>query len=307
MKVAIIQDGPVFNNLKLTIEKTSDLISQAKSEKADLIVFGECWFSGYPIWLDICKDVSLWDHDPIKSVWSDMYQNSINLERGDLKTIQKQLSESSMYAVIGANEVTSKGKGHSTIYNSIITIDNNGHIANLHRKVMPTYTEKLVHGPGDAHGLNAIDTEYGRLGSLICWEHWMPMTRQVMHDEAEDLHIALWPYAKELHQLASRHYAVEGRCHVIAVGQIMEESELPESLELSDAIDNDSPLIMKGGCSVYAPSGDIILEPQYGDRDIYYVDLDLSKNIAERMNLATSGHYQRHDLYKYSVDKTRES
>jgi len=305
MKVAIIQDGPVLNNLKLTIDKTSDLITQAHKEKADLIVFGECWFSGYPIWLDICKDVNIWDNDPIKEVWSDTYQNSINIRNGDLSKIQKQLSDCKMYAVIGANEVTTQGKGHSTIYNSIITIDSHGNIANHHRKIMPTYTEKLVHGPGDGHGLKAIKTEHGRLGSLICWEHWMPMTRQVMHDEAEDLHIALWPYAKELHQLASRHYAIEGRCHVIAVGQIMNKSELPHALEVSDTIDSDSDLIMKGGSAVYAPSGDILLEPQYGDRVIYYVELDLSKNIAERMNLATSGHYQRHDLFKYSVDRNR--
>jgi predicted amidohydrolase len=307
MKVAIIQDGPVFNNLKQTIEKTGDLISQAHQEKADLIVFGECWFSGYPIWLDVCQDVSIWDHKPIKDVWSAMYNNSINIEKGDLKVIRQQLSETNMYAVIGANEVTTVGKGHSTIYNSIITISSSGDIVNHHRKVMPTYTEKLVHGPGDGHGLNAIETEHGRLGSLICWEHWMPMTRQVMHDEAEDLHIALWPYAKELHQLASRHYAVEGRCNVIAVGQIMEKSELPVGLELSQVISDKSTLLMKGGCAAYAPSGDIILEPQYGNRDIYYVDLDLTKNIAERMNLSTSGHYQRHDLYKYEVDKGRTS
>jgi predicted amidohydrolase len=305
MKAAIVQDGPVFNNRKLTIEKTSDLIAQASKERADLIVFGESWFSGYPIWLDICKDVAIWDQPSVKKVWADTYNNSIDMAKDHLDTIKKQLDDANMYAVIGANEITAKGKGHSTIYNSIITIDNNGHIANLHRKVMPTHTERLVHGHGDGHGLNSIETEFGRLGSLICWEHWMPMTRQVMHDEAEDLHIALWPYAKELHHLASRHYAVEGRCHVIAVGQVMDVEELPSELEVSESINIGNGQIMKGGCAVYAPTGEVILEPQYGERDIFYVEMDLKSNIAERMNLSTSGHYQRHDLYKYSVDKSR--
>jgi predicted amidohydrolase len=126
-----------------------------------------------------------------------------------------------------------------------------------------------------------------------------------MHDEAEDLHIALWPYAKELHHLASRHYAVEGRCHVIAVGQVMDVEELPSELEVSESINIGNCQIMKGGCAVYAPTGEVILEPQYGERDIFYVEMDLKSNIAERMNLSTSGHYQRHDLYKYSVDKSR--
>lgn len=305
MKAAIVQDGPIFNNLKLTIEKTSDLIAKASNEGADLIVFGESWFSGYPIWIDICKDVAIWDHPSVKKVWADTYNNSIDMEKDHLDSIKKQLADANMYAVIGSNEITSKGKGHSTIYNSIITIDNKGQVANLHRKVMPTHTERLVHGHGDGHGLNSIETEFGRLGSLICWEHWMPITRQVMHDEAEDLHIALWPYAKELHHLASRHYAVEGRCHVIAVGQVMNVDELPNELEVSESINIGTGQIMKGGCAVYAPTGEILLAPQYGERDIFYVDMDLKSNIAERMNLSTSGHYQRHDLYKYSVNKNR--
>ena len=85
----------------------------------------------------------------------------------------------------------------------------------------------------------------------------------------------------------------------------MDKNELPDGLEISDAIKIDSDLIMKGGSAVYAPSGDILLEPQYGNRAIYYLDLDLSKNTAERMNLATSGHYQRHDLFSYSINKNR--
>jgi len=305
MKVAVVQDGPIYNDLPATIEKTSDLITQAASKESELIVFGECWFSGYPIWLDICQDVSLWDHEPIKNVWADTYNNSITLSQNDLADVQKLLAQHNMYGIFGANETMISGKGNSTIYNSIITVNNKGKIVNHHRKVMPTYTEKLVHGPGDAHGLNAIDTEHGRLGSLICWEHWMPITRQVMHDEAEDLHVALWPYAKELHQLASRHYAVEGRCHVIAVGQIMNVSELPDGLTISDEIELNDDLLMKGGCAIYGPDGSIILEPQYGQREIFYADLDLRSNVKEKMNLATSGHYQRHDLYSYSVNKER--
>lgn len=305
MKVAVVQDGPVYNNLQKSIEKTCDLISQAADQGSDIIVFGECWFSGYPIWLDICKDVSLWDHEPIKKVWADTYENSITISNNDLSKVQKLLSDNNMYGIFGANETVASGKGNSTIYNTIFTIDNNGDIVNHHRKVMPTYTEKLVHGPGDAQGLNAIDTDHGRIGSLICWEHWMPITRQVMHDAAEDLHIALWPYAKELHQLASRHYAVEGRCHVIAVGQIMDIKELPESLSISDKIKLEGNLIMKGGCAIYGPDGSVILEPQYGQREIFYQDLNLKSNIKEKMNLATSGHYQRHDLFDYSVNRNR--
>jgi len=305
LKIAIIQDGPVYNDLAKSIEKTCDLISDAQQKSADLIVFGESWLAGYPVWLDVCKDVNLWEHEPVKEVWEKTYNNSIDLSADDLTKVQAILKGAKMYAIIGANEKQSSGKGNNTIYNSIVTINDSGEIVNLHRKLMPTYTEKLVHGLGDGAGLNAIDTPNGRIGSLICWEHWMPMTRQAMHDENEDLHIALWPFVKEMHHIASRHYAIEGRCHVISVGQIMDKSELPKNLEISDQIEMDSSLVLKGGSAVYGPDGSIIREPLYEKRDMIMVELDLKKNVRERMNLAVSGHYQRGDVFEYRVNKER--
>jgi len=307
MKIAIVQDGPVYNNLEKTLEKTQDFISRAQKEKVDLIVFGESWLCGYPVWLDACKDVNLWDHAPIKAVWAEMYDNSIDLAADHLKGIQKQLADASMYAIIGANEKQTKGKGNNTIYNSILTYNNKGELVNHHRKLMPTYTEKLVHGWGDGHGLKSVDTPFGKLGSLICWEHWMPMARVAMHDEGEDLHIALWPFVKGMHHIASRHYAIEGRCHVVSVGQIMHRDELPAGMELSPTVDQGQDYLMKGGSAIYGPDGEYIMEPLYGENAFIVKELDLSKNTAERMSLATSGHYQRHDVFDYTVNKTRKS
>jgi len=306
MKIAIVQDGPIFNNLKETIEKTCDLISMAKDEKADLVVFGECWLSGYPVWLDVCKDANLWDHAPIKEVWASMYQNSVDCRSNDLDLIKKVINDTGVNVVIGANEKQSSGRGNHTIYNSIFTFDTSGELVNCHRKLMPTYTEKLVHGMGDGNGLNAIDTSFGRLGSLICWEHWMPMARQAMHDEAEDLHIALWPFVKDMHHLASRQYAIEGRCHVVSVGQIMELSELPIGLEISDTIQVEDNFLLKGGSAVYGPDGEFILEPVKAKRELILLELDLKSNIKERMNLSVSGHYQRPDIFDYKVNKERK-
>jgi len=223
-----------------------------------------------------------------------------------MTVIQKAISSHELFVVMGANEPISSGKGNGTIYNTIYTFAPDGSILNHHRKLMPTYTEKLVHGLGDGAGLKALDTPFGRLGSLICWEHWMPLTRQAMHDEGEDLHIALWPFAKELHQLASRHYAHEGRCHVIAVGQVMHQSELPDELDISDSIDvSDDGLILRGGCAVYGPDGKVILPPSYDERLMHVVDLDLKSAIGERMNLSVSGHYQRDDVFSLEINRRR--
>lgn len=307
MKIAIVQDGPVYNNLKESIQKTCNLIEEASAKKVDLIVFGESWLSGYPIWLDVCKDVSLWDHEPIKSLWADMYENAVDVSSDVLVPIQKLISNVGTHVVMGINEKIIKGKGNNTMYNSLLSFNANGELINHHRKLMPTYTERLVHGQGDGAGLKSVNTPFGRLGSLICWEHWMPLTRQSMHDEGEDIHIGVWPYAKEMHHLASRHYAIEGRCHVVAVGQIMHKNELPNDLTISDAIDTgEDGLLMRGGSAIYDATGAPIVEPLYGERKIIFAELDLTTNTKEYMNLAVSGHYQRPDIFDLKVNKKRQ-
>ncbi len=307
MKLAIIQDGPIYFDLKKTIEKTHDLLSDAARLGADVIVFGECWLSGYPVWLDICSDVNLWDDEHVKSLWAKMYHSSIDIESALFTKLCQHIKSIGAHVIIGANERINRGRGNGTLYNSILTIDKQGQLCNHHRKLMPTYTEKLVHGLGDGAGLKSVHTAYGKIGSLICWEHWMPLTRQAMHDEGEDLHIALWPHVKELHQVASRHYAHEGRCYVAAVGQVMHLSELPEGLVISPKIDiPDDQILMRGGSAIYGPDGSVIQEPISTERKIITRDLDLSACVGERMNLDTSGHYQRSDVFSFEVKKSRK-
>ena len=307
MKIAIVQDGPSYLDAEKTFEKTSAFIHEAAGEGCDLIVFGECWFSGYPVWLDICKDVNLWDHPPVKSVWAKTFNSGLSLETKLFKRLQEVIRRSSIYVVIGANEPIFSGPGNGSVYNTIYTFNSDGVLMNHHRKLMPTYTEKLVHGLGDGHGLKTISTPFGRLGSLICWEHWMPLTRQSMHDEGEDIHIALWPYAKELHHVASRHYAHEGRCYTVAVGQVMEAHELPDELEISAFVELDeNGMILKGGSAIYGPDGSVIIPPLYNQKKLILAELDIDAALPERMNLSVSGHYNRPDVFKLNVDKKRQ-
>jgi len=138
-----------------------------------------------------------------------MYQNAIALDSPIMESLKKSAKTHGLTILFGCNEKISSGKGNSSLYNSIITINTEGVIANHHRKLMPTF-------------------------SLICWEHWMPLTRQAMHDQAEDIHFALWPHVIDRHLLASRHYAFEGRCYVVAVGQVLRVKNFPKSLEIPE-------------------------------------------------------------------------
>ncbi len=306
-KIAIIQTEPVFNDLSKTIEKGVQHIHEAAQNGAQLIVFAEGWFAGYPAWIDHCAHVGRWDHPDIKAVWATMFQNSLELNSPEMTRLQEAAIQTKTNLLFGANERITKGIGNNTIYNAAFLIDLKGDIQIHHRKTMPTYNEKLVHGLGDGHGLKSVDLGFGKIGTLICWEHWMPLTRQTMHDENEDIHVALWPAILDRHLLASRHYAVEGRCYVIAAGQILRKSSIPGNLELpKEIIESNSEFILNGGSCIFAPDGSYLLEPVSDVETILYYDLpNVSNLIQERMNLAVSGHYQRPDIFELKVNKKR--
>jgi len=306
-KIAIIQEGPVFNNLSASLKKAVNLIGEATSKGAKLVVFGECWLCGYPAWIDCAPGVAMWDHQPVKDVWAEMFHNGLQIPGDELNALKEVVREKGIVLVMGVNEVVKKGVGNGSIYNAIITIDKQGVLRNHHRKLMPTFSEKLIHGIGDGYGLRSVQTGIGNIGSLICWEHWMPLARQAMHDEGEDIHIALWPSVHEMHQVASRHYAFEGRCYVIAVGQVIWKKDFPRQLE-QPAVMTSYPYLLNGGSCVFGPKGEYLLEPQYETEDILFCALPgVDQLIGERMNLSVSGNYQRHDVFQLSVNKDRKT
>lgn len=303
MKIAIIQERPVFYNLKKCLAKAVKHIEEAAEKGVDLIVFGETWLSGYPAFLDYCPNIGVWDYEPMKRIFWQIYQNSVEVGSETTQVLAALARKHKVVIVIGVNEVTPKSPG--TIYNTILTFNEKGELANHHRKLMPTFTEKLIHGTGDGNGLKSVDTNFGKLGSLICWEHWMPLTRQAMHNEGEIVHIALWPNVMEKHQLASRHYAFEGRCFVIAVGQMMKVKDIPKGLKIPKSLKKQKWLL-RGGSSVIAPNGDFILEPQYDKKGIFIVEIDnLEMAYEERMALDVTGHYNRKDVFDFCVNKKR--
>lgn len=308
-KIAIVQESTVFLNLEASIHKALKIIHEAAESNADIVVFGESWFGGYPSWLDYIPNAARWNYPPIKEVWADTFENAMEIDSKEVGVLAEAAKNAGVFLVLGFNEAIRKGRGNGTLYNSILMIDSNGEIKNHHRKLMPTYTEKLVYGLGDAKGLKAVETPYGRLGALVCWEHWMPLTRQAMHDEAEDIHFALWPTVHEMHQIASRQYAFEGRCFVVSVGQILASASLPKSL-LDEATKSGEILpefVLNGGSCVVGPDGSYLMEPKFDVGGILYVDLpSLKTNTAERMNLATSGHYQRWDIFDFKINKKRD-
>ena len=302
LKVAIIQAAPIFMNLEASVARSIELIDEAASQGAKLIVFGETWLPGYPTWLDYCPGAALWDHEPTKEVFAELRRNSLVVGSSEAQSLAKAAKDHEIVLVIGVNERVEQGPGNGTLYNSLLTFNSDGTLINHHRKLIPTYTERLVWGQGDGRGLKAVDTSEGRVGGLICWEHWMPLARQVLHNSGEQIHIAVWPTVHEMHQIACRHYAFEARCFVLAAGSLMKVRELPTQLPVNSEIsDKPDHLLLRGGSSIIGPDGHYLLEPVFDEERILLAELDLKAVDKERMTLDVSGHYHRPDLLELNV------
>ena len=306
IRVALIQARPVYYDLARTIAKARSLIKEAALQGARLAAFPETFFPGYPAWLDYAVDYARWDHAPTKQVYARLASNSLALDSPEMQTLQDAAREGEIVLALGINERVRSGRGSRSLYNSIVTINADGAILNHHRKLRPTYTEQLVWAPGDGAGLRAVDTAAGRVGGLICWEHWMPHARQALHISGETIHIALWPAVKEMHQIASRHYAFEARAYVLAVGGIMPVADFPAELDLpGDLRGPRDTLLLNGGSAVIAPDGEYLVAPAYGDETILYADLDLRRIAEEQMTLDVTGGYARDDIFSFEVNRNR--
>jgi predicted amidohydrolase len=303
IRAAIVQEF-VPHTLAAGLATAAERIAQAAEQGATLVVFPETWLPGYPIWLDVCRDVALWDHSPVKAVYRQLADNSVAVPSEAARKLGEMAKEHEVTLVIGVSERVDDGPGRGTLYNSILTFGPDGALLNHHRKLMPTYTERMVWGAGDADGLVGVPIGDARLGALVCWEHWMPLARQALHDSGEDLHAALWPTVHEMHQVASRHYAFEGRCFVLAAGSLMRAADLPAELEPHPAkVADAAQFVMRGGSAIIAPDGSYVAEPVFDAPALIVATLDLTRVREERMTLDVTGHYQRAELLTLRVSR----
>src|SRR5271154_5759056 len=300
VRVAIAQSAPVYLDKRASLTKALDLVERAAKQGARLVAFGETWLPGYPAWLDVCPGAALWQNPSAKDIFAMLRNNSITVPGEEVNLLNEAARDLKIAIVIGVSERVDSGPGSGTLYNSLLTISDRGQLKNHHRKLVPTYTERLVWGNGDGRGLEAAPTSVGRVGGLICWEHWMPLARMAMHNSREHIHVAVWPTVHELHQLASRHYAFEGRCFVLAVGLMMPASDLPRELHDSATLRaGNRHWIERGGSAIIGPDAQYVLNPVFDREELLVSDLDLAQIDREMMTFDVSGHYARPDLFRF--------
>jgi len=302
--VTIVQEPPVFLDLAQSVDKACALIAEAAAGGARVIAFPETWLPGYPLWFDIVPGAALWGNEAATAVFRQLFANSVTLESPEVYNLCQAAKAVNAFVIMGLHE-----RDGGTLYNTILYIGADGRVLGKHRKLVPTYTERLVWGMGDGSTLTVLDTPLGRLGGLVCWEHWMPLTRHALHAQQELLHIAQWPTVKEMHLIASRHYAFEGRCFVMAAGTVLAKRDLAHlSLPLLTEIPGDADrLLMRGGSAIIGPDGNCLAGPLYEQPGLVSAQIDPQQWIDGRLTLDVVGHYGRPDIFQLHVNTTPQA
>jgi len=301
---AAVQATPVFFDGRATAEKGVDLIAEAAREGAKLVAFPETWIPAYPAHI---FGAAGWDDPASKIAFRRLQENAVTIPGPETELLCAAARSHGVFVVIGVNERDTAYSG-GTLYNTQIFISNQGVIMGTHRKLMPTHAERILWGAGDGSGLRVYDTTLGKLGGLICWEHWMPLTRFAMHAQGEQIHVASWPELPDIHHLASRHYAFEGRCYVVCVGSYLTLADIPKDFECYDAFASAGDfgegvgVICPGGSGIIGPDSQWIAGPVSMSETILYGEIDLKRIGEEQQALDSAGHYNRPDIFDLKVD-----
>lgn len=306
LKVALAQISPVWLNKKATLEKIENAIEEAGKNSAELIAFGEALLPGYPFWLALTNGTA-WNSSVQKELHAYYVLNSVFIEEGDLEAVCKLCKKYKIAAYLGIIERAKNRGGHS-IYASLVYVNEKGEIKSIHRKLRPTYDERLTWAPGDGNGLQVHSLKAFTVGGLNCWENWMPLPRTALYGQGENLHVAVWPGSDHNTRDITRFIARESRSYVVSVSSLMRKSDFPQGTpHLESILENAPDMLTNGGSCIAGPDGEWIVEPVINEEKIIYQSLDFNRVLEERQNFDVVGHYSRPDVTKLIVNRERQS
>ncbi|MTE26412.1 MULTISPECIES: carbon-nitrogen hydrolase family protein [Winogradskyella] len=306
LKIAMAQIAPVWLDKSATLQKIEDAIKDAAEEQCELIVFGEALLPGYPFWLALTGGAE-WNTKVNKELHAHYVNNSICIEKGELDSVCQLAKKHKMAIYLGIMERPTDRGGHS-IYASLVYINAKGDIKSVHRKLQPTYDERLTWSPGDGNGLQVHPLKAFTVGGLNCWENWMPLPRTALYGQGENLHIAVWPGSDHNTKDITRFIARESRSYVVSVSSLMSKSDFPDETPHLDAILKNAPdTLANGGSCIAGPDGEWIVEPVLNKEGLIIQTIDFNRVLEERQNFDPVGHYSRPDVTKLIVNRERQT
>ena len=306
LTVGIAQIAPVWLDREKTVDKIVDYIRSAAREGCELVVFGEALLPGYPFWIELTDGARF--NSPIqKEIHAHYMENAVQIEAGHLDRLCKTIEEQHIAVYLGCIERALDRGGHS-LYAALLYIDANGVIRSVHRKLMPTYEERLTWSAGDGHGLRVHYLGPFTVGGLNCWENWMPLARTALYGQGEDLHIAVWPGGIHNTRDVTRFIAMEARSYVVSASGFMRKTDFPVETPHLEHILTDCPVVLaNGGSCIAGPDGEWIVEPVVGKEQLILATLDHQKIGEERHNFDPAGHYARPDVTTLTVNRKRQN
>lgn len=293
LKIAAVQAAPVFLDPNASTDKMIGLMRDAASNGAELIAFPEVFLSGYPVWL---RAAGVAHNDELLKIGHVAYlKSAVSTDGPQVAAIAKEAKALGVAVYFGIVEKSGSG---GSVYASLVTIHPDKGVINVHRKLKPTFHERLIWADGDGHGLNVHPWKGVKVGGLNCYENWQPLARHALYEQGEQLHIATWPGDLDVTQHITQFIAMEGRVYVASVSGLLRSSDIPKSFPLAKYITDGRDIINDGGSMIAAPDGSLIAGPATGKEVTLFADVDIDKVIGSHLKLDPAGHYSRRDVLR---------
>jgi nitrilase len=298
VKIAAVQAAYVLMDREACVAKTVDLLAKAAAEGAQIVVFPEVFIPGTPIWID---SRPIWDGD---AEWYALLVDQAVVVPGPVtETLGAAARDAGVYLVIGVEEREAHG---ATIYNATLYFGPDGTLLGKHRKLMPTGSERTVWGMGDGSTLPVIDTPYGRLSGLTCWENYMPLARFYLYAQGVDIWTAPTLAPGDGWIATMRHIAREGRCYVVGVNPCLRVDQIPADFPDRDQVwhvgPDDDEWVEPGNSVIVGPNAELLAGPARHEETILTAEIDIDSVRSARRLFDPVGHYNRPDVFRLTVD-----
>lgn len=289
---SVVQAGSVLFDTPRTLEKLARLAADAHTAGAQLAVFPEAFVGGYPKGRQFGISLGQRTIDG-REEFLRYFESAIEIPGPEIAFLANVARENQLYLVCGVIE-----RSGGTLYCTAVFFGPTGDYLAKHRKVMPTALERALWGCGDGSTLQVLQTPYGKLGAVICWENYMPLLRTAMYAKGIELYCAPTVDDRDTWIPTMRHIACEGRCFVFSACQYLPDELQPDL--------NGTPLIRGGSC-IISPFGDLLAGPAYGSEQILTAEIDLTNIVKGKFDLDVVGHYSRPDIFQLRVDEREQS
>ncbi|MEW5880332.1 MAG: nitrilase-related carbon-nitrogen hydrolase [Pseudomonadota bacterium] len=296
LRAAVVQAGSVPFDTDACIDKAIRFTAEAAAGGAKLVVFPEAFVPGYPKGLNYGLVVGA--RDPVGREEFRLYLDAaIEVPGPHTQRLGEAAAAHRVYLVIGVIE-----RELGTCYCTVLFFGPDGALLGKHRKLMPTAMERMIWGFGDGSTLTVVDSPYGRIGSVICWENYMPMLRMAMYAKNVQLYCAPTADDRDTWLPSMRHVALEGRCFVLTACQFLRRGDFPETVRVSLGESPDA-VLMRGGSAIVSPLGKVLAGPYFEGETILTADLDLDEIGRGKFDFDAAGHYSRPDVFQLIVNE----